>query len=239
IPVLAVVAQLTSWRWSLGGLGVLSAGFAVAVMRRLEPDPAHSTDGKRDRLVGLARTMPIYAAVGCMMTGAQSVVIVFGAWLEDIHRFSTAAIGGIAFLLGAGELVASTSTIRLTDRLGKRRAVVLGLGLMAPAAALLAAFNEQVVAGIALLVMFVIGFEFALVSILPLVGELHPEARATSIGIGFGFGTLGRGAGAAVSTWLYSSHGMGSSAIVGAGMAIASALFVLVGGKRAESHIAA
>jgi len=240
IPLLALLAQVTSWRWALGGLGVASALFAVAVGRRLAADPPHpSADGHGQHLVGLARTVPVFAAVGCMMAGAQSVVIVFGAWLEDQHGFSTAAIGGVAFLLGVGELIASTSTIRFTDRLGKRRAVLLGLGIMAPAALGLALTSDHAALGIPLLMLVTIGFEFALVSALPLVAELHPEARATSIGIGFGFGTVGRGAGAAVSTWLYSRHGMGTSALIGSVMAGVSALLVAIGGRRAEAHLTA
>jgi predicted MFS family arabinose efflux permease len=158
------------------------------------------------------------------MAASSLVFVVFGAWLQDVHGFSAAGVGAVSFLLGAVELVASTSSVRFTDRVGKPAAVVVGATLMVPAGVGLAVAGRAVVPGIALLALFVLGFEFALVSSVPLVSELHPEARASSLGFALGFGTVGRGIAAIVATRLYTTHGIGAPSATAAVCAAVVAL---------------
>jgi MFS transporter, DHA1 family, inner membrane transport protein len=220
IPVLAVVAQLTNWRVSMAMISVASVISAVAVRRRLVHDAPVPHEHERTRLQHVGRSVPVYVATAFLMVAAQSVFVVFGAWLEDDLEFSTAAVGAISFLLGVGELTASASTIRFTDRLGKPTAVIVGAAILIPAALSLAVWNTRPAIGILSLVVLIAGFEFAYVSSLPWVSELHPEARARSIGVSYGSATAGRGVGALVSTWVYSVHGMGGSAVVAAGAGV-------------------
>lgn len=232
IPVLAVIAELSSWRVSMGLVAVASVACAAAVRSRLPHDVPPPHEAERSRIVGLRGSLPVYVAVGLLMCSAQAVFVVFGAWLEDGLGFSTAAVGGVAFLLGAGELVASTSTIRFTDRLGKPRAVMLGTAVLVPAALGLAAAPASAAVGIPLLVVLVAGFEFAYVSSLPWVSELHPEARARSIGIAFGAATGGRGVGALVSTLVYARAGMRGAALFSAAAGVG--VLALVGSQRSR-----
>lgn len=236
IPVLAVIAEVSSWRVSLGILAVASLVFAVVVRRRLEPDhPPAAVAADRARLVGLRRTLPVFVGLGLLMAASQSVIVVFGVWLVDDLGWSTAAVGAVAFAIGFGELGASVTTMKVTDRLGKRRAVVLGATVMVPTALALGALADRAGPGVVLLVVFVMGFEFALVSSLPLVSELHPEARAKGIGIGFGAGTVGRGVGAAMGAGLYGWVGLRGATMFAA--AAAGGVVAVVGllGGRAEA----
>jgi MFS transporter, DHA1 family, inner membrane transport protein len=236
IPVLAVVAQLTSWRVALGIVAVASAGCGLLVRFRLAHDVPRAHDADRSRIVGLRASLPVYVAVAFLMLAAQSVFVVFGAWLEDDLGFSTAAVGGVAFLIGVGELVASTGTIRFTDRLGKPNAVLVGVAVLVPAALGLALWSDVAVVGIVALVALIAGFEFAYVSSLPWVSELHPEARARSIGLAYGAATAGRGVGAGVSTLLYARSGMSGSALLAAASGVVVA--VLVTRQRRRSALA-
>ena len=56
--------------------------------------------------------------------------VVSGAWLDDRHGVSTAGLGLVATGFGAVELVASMSAAAFSDRIGLRRSVLIGLGVL-------------------------------------------------------------------------------------------------------------
>ena len=176
IPIMAVVAAASSWRVSYAVVGFANLVAAVVVWRGVAADPPADHAVGRARWTDLRPGLPTFLAVGLLMAAGQMVFVVFGAWLEDSYGFGTLAVGGVAFLLGVAELCSSTSTMRFTDRIGKRRAVTMGAALVIPAALGLGAVGAHVVAGIAVLFLFVLGFEFAIVSFIPLITEVVPGA---------------------------------------------------------------
>jgi predicted MFS family arabinose efflux permease len=103
--------------------------------------------------------------------------------------------------------------MRFTDRIGKRRSVALGSILMVPTGLLLAVGDLPLGGGVLLVAVFFLGFEFAIVSAIPIIGELHPEARASSIGLAVAFMTIGRAGAALAGTWLYTAYGMGGATV--------------------------
>jgi DHA1 family inner membrane transport protein len=233
IPVCGVVITLTNWRVAFALLAVVNATFAVVVHRRI--------DGESPRTVGAAEqasvrsllraSWPAYVGCGFLMTSASCIFITYGAWLQDNFGLSTATVGVVSILFGFGELASSSTTVRVTDKLGKARAVTMGMVVFVPAGFGLALIGHRLVPGIALVALMIIGFEFAIVSAYPLIGELHPEARASSVGLAVGFGTVGRGVSAIVSTRLYDAHGIGAPAVLGSACAVVAALlfgFVVV-----------
>jgi predicted MFS family arabinose efflux permease len=231
IPLLGLVVAATSWRVAYGVMAVLNLAMVAAVATLVTPDPASlpASEG-RLRWDVLRASMPVYIAFGALLTASTTVFVVFGVWMEDAYGLSIAGIGGVSLLLGLAEALATTTTIRLTDRIGKRRAVIVGAALMVPAALAFAVVGGSVVAGVATLVVFVLGFEFAIVSVLPLLTELHPEARASSLGLAVAAGTVGRAGGALATTALYARYGMGASGAVAAlcGVAVVAVFAVAV-----------
>ncbi len=157
----------------------------------------------------------------CLMGAVQAAFVTFGSWLEDDHGFNAGALSAVAFALGVGELLASASTVRFTDRLGKRRAVILGAAMMIPAGAALAAVGEgRLTLGLPLLALYVIGFEFAVVSALSLASNLIPGRPGSGIGLMVGAGTLGRAAIAVIATRLYDDHGFAVPIALGTVLAV-------------------
>jgi predicted MFS family arabinose efflux permease len=228
IPLMAVLAAAATWRLSYAVVGLANLVMAVAVWRRVAADPAHAVARERPQWRQLRAGVATFVAMGFLMTSAQMVFIVFGAWLDDAFGFGSLAIGGVAFLLGVAELCSSTSTMRFTDRLGKRRAVRVGATLMVPTALTLGLVGGHAAVGVALLFGFVLGFEFAIVSFLPLITEVVPTARAASYGIAIGFGTVGRGIAAIVSTALYTRYGIGAPGLGAAVCAIGVLVVITV-----------
>ncbi|MBM3817357.1 MAG: hypothetical protein FJW13_10065, partial [Actinobacteria bacterium] len=157
-----------------------------------------------------------------IMGGAQCLFVTFGAWLTDEFDFGASRIALVGFALGVGELVSSTSSARLTDRIGKERSVVLGAAMMVPSALLLATFDSSLIIGLIGLAVFIIGFEYGVVSMLPLATQLVESAPGKGFGLVIGVGTFGRGVLTIVATSLYEDHGISGAALAGIACAVLS-----------------
>jgi predicted MFS family arabinose efflux permease len=227
VPVLGLVTALSSWRVAYVGLALLNAAAGLAIATGLPHDERPAAGDGRGRLALDGTSMRAFLAFGLQMTAANFVFVTFGAWLTDEFGFGTGAIGATAILLGLAELAATSIVIAHTDRLGKARSLLLSAAVMAPCALALGATGRHTVIGLALLTVYVMAFEFGIVSAIPLITALQPSATASAFGIAAGLGTMGRGVASIVSTRLYEHHGMGAS---GAASAVCSlAIVALVG----------
>ncbi len=236
IPVLLLLAAATSWSIAVVCVAAANVVAAVAVRAVVRDGPRRAVavhEGARVPIRSVLGAWPLFASLALLMTASQCLFVVFSSWLADDHGASAAGVSAVSFLLGGIELVASLGTIVVTDRLGKHTAALLGTALMVPAAAALAIGNGQLAVGIVALVVFTGGFEFALVSTLPMVTEVRPEARGTCLGVAVGLGTLGRGAATIGSTAAYDRIGVSASAVG----ALACAVGVLaLGGAGRRRH---
>lgn len=218
VPILLGVSALTNWR---GGF-LAGAGFAVVCglvfVARFPKEPPVMIELSASSGSPIDRSaIPTIVAVALLMAASQSGFVTFGSWLHDRFGFGDGALAGIAFLLGLGELAASFSTTRFTDRWGKRRSVRRGAGLMIPTAVLLAVgLSAHLGSGIPMLMLFFLGFEFAIVSSISLTSNLVPGRPSAGIGIGIAAGTFGRAIAAIPATRLYDAHGFGASMILAA-----------------------
>ncbi len=156
-----------------------------------------------------ARSALTLACVALLMGAVQLVVVVEGVWFEDAFGFSTARIGGAVLFIGIAELIGSLGSSRLTDRVGKRRSMVLGALVMMPAMASLGLVGSHAAVGIAVVAVGTLGFEYALVSAFPLVAELDTAARGTMFTFMLAAGTAMRGVADAVGATLYDRGGIG------------------------------
>ena len=125
--------------------------------------------------------------------------------------------------VGIAEAIASYGTSRVTDGLGKRNAViggafVLSIGLVG----LAIAPDPPLALGLGLLVLAFLGFEFAIVSSIPMVSELDPSARSHVVGRSVGLATITRASVSLISPGLYESLGFRSTMIAGTIAAFAS-----------------
>ena len=221
VTSLGLVASASSWRWGYAvGAGVVAA-MAVLLAVRLGEGAAspHGRRGASVRTPMPRRGFLVVAAMYFLMAASQCMFVTFGSWLEDDFGYSEAAISGVAFGLGAFELLASVTSARRTDAWGKERSTMFGAGLIVPTALLLVLLSDVPAAGIAMLAIYLLGFEFAIVSLLPLAANVIPESPGRGLGWAIGGGTLGRATMSVVATALYDSHGIGAASLVGAACA--------------------
>jgi predicted MFS family arabinose efflux permease len=171
-----------------------------------------------------ARSVLTLAAVALLMGAVQLVVVVEGVWFEDAFGFSTARIGVAVLFIGIAELIGSLGSSRLTDRVGKRRSMVIGALVMMPAMAALGLVGSHAALGIVAVSVGTLGFEYALVSAFPLVAELDTAARGTMFTFMLAAGTAMRGVADVVGATLYDAGG-----IAAVGLTSAAVVAVVLG----------
>ena len=209
VSLLGLVTAATSWRiaCAVGGGTIIACGAWLNSRLRVSVDVPRI---RHEKVVGTRVTgawlVPL--AMFGLMGASQCVFVTFGAWLADDYGFEAAGIAAVGFALGAGELLASLSSARMTDRIGKERSVLLGAFIMIPCAALLAGFNSSLVIGLLALSIFIIGFEYAVVSLIPVATDLFVGAPGKGFGLVIGAGTFGRGVLTVVATGLYDRSGL-------------------------------
>ena len=222
VTIMGLVASASSWRWGYVTGAAATALMAAVIARRLGPDGDHHSTRRTESPL---RPLPkegywVVLAMFFLMAASQCMFVTFGSWLDDDFGFTEAGIAAVAFGLGAFELFASITSSRRTDVWGKERSTALGAALIVPSGILLALVCSNAVVGICLLAIFLLGFEFAIVSLLPLAANVIPESPARGLGFAIGGGTLGRAVMSLVATATYEVHGIGAPALLGSGCAL-------------------
>ncbi len=195
-----------------GGPGrVVWPGGHFASLRSVLTDPAS--------LCGLA-------VMAFVSSANESVNVVFGIWLEDSFGLKIAALAAASAVIGISEFSGETLVAFTVDRAGKARAVLLGLAGNSAAALLLPLTGRSTFTAVAGLFAFYLTFEYTIVSFIPLMSEVLPEARATLLAFNTAAFSLGRAAGAWFSPRLY-EHGFSRvslAAVVCNALAVAALL---------------
>jgi len=237
VTVMGLVASQTSWRWGYAvGAGAVGL-MALVIGARLD---RHDVAGSTRQHDAVRTPMPrpgylVVAAMFFLMASSQAMFVTFGPWLDDEFGFSEAGIAAVAFGLGAFELLASVTSARRTDAWGKERSAMAGAMLIAPAGVLLAVLHSQQVPGLLMLGLFLLGFEFAIVSLLPLAANLIPDAPGRGLGIVLAGGMLGRASMSVVATATYDRFGIEVPALVGACLALCMIVCLMIFSRDSRS----
>jgi DHA1 family inner membrane transport protein len=249
---LGLLTAVTGWRWAFGA-GAAFVAVMAAVVRRGLPggpgverkasttpvlptaDPTSPGSQSRGRTRVPASAWLMVGAMGSLMAASQCVFVSFGAWLEDRFGFGSAGIAAVGFGLGAIELTASVTSAGRADHWGKHRSAVAGCLLMAPTGALMWLADDHLATGLPLLGLYLLGFEFAIVSAIPAAANLVPGAPGAGLGAAIGGGAIGRAIVAIAATVAYERFGFGAPALLGAALAItAASLFAAHGRLHAQ-----
>lgn len=219
VAVMGLITMLTSWRigFACGAVALLVT--ALIVIRQLPKESGGVGAVITEKVHVRGKALLIVAASFMLMGSSQSLGITFGPWLEDSFD-GKSWITAVVIALGLIELAASITSARRTDTWGKEQSVVYGSVLMVVSAVLLTIGQQHWLSGVILLVVFMGGFEFAIVSLLPIAANLVPGSTGASLGAVVGAGTLGRATFSFLSTWSYESHGLWIPAAISALLAM-------------------
>ena len=208
MPLMGWMIARHGWTVPFPWLAAAGAAAALLLWRILPADRADQAPGPSLRS-SLARILGHPAALAGLAIGVlasaanETVNIVFGVWLEASFSLTVAALGAAAAVIGLAELSGEGLVVTITDRLGKRRAVATGLLVNCLASFALPTLARTQAGALVALFLFYISFEFTLVSSIPLMTELVPEARATLMSANITALSLGRVLGAALGLALY------------------------------------
>ncbi len=210
VPVAGwLIARSGSWQAPfpvLAGCAVLATIMLWRIMPRDERLPAAVRPSWMTGMPLLLKSAPALAGLSISLllsAGNETVTIVFGAWMEDSFHLKIAALGAASAVIGVAELGGEGLVAGLVDRLGKQRSILVGISLNALACLLLPALGFSVTGALIGLFLFFITFEFALVSTLPMMTELLPEARATMMAGNVAGLSAGRMIGALIGPYLF------------------------------------
>ncbi|MEZ5225505.1 MAG: MFS transporter [Acidimicrobiales bacterium] len=225
LPLCGVLIDQFGWQAAPALLGLAGLAPMLAINRLHGTSVAH-VPVENVRLAFDRTAIGALIGFNAMTLASQFLIVGHGLWLDDAYGLDATQIGLAVISIGVIEAIASTATATFTDALGKRRAVLGGLTLMLLACVLFVANPSPPLAlGLANLAVAFLGFEFALVSTLPLLAELDPVSRAKMLGLALGSSTVMRAAGSPIGIALFDNAGWGAlmlAAAVAALVAIAA-----------------
>jgi predicted MFS family arabinose efflux permease len=234
VTLMGLVASVSSWRWGYVTGAAATAVMALVLARRLGPDAPHHMarhdTSTRSRLP--RESYWVILSMFFLMAASQCMFVTFGSWLDDDFGVSEAGIAAVAFGLGAFELLASITSARRTDAWGKERSTIFGAALIVPSGMLLALSSSNLPLGLVFLAVFLLGFEFGIVSLLPLAANMIPDSPARGLGFAIGGGTLGRAVMSLVATATFDRFGIGVPAVIGSVCALLVIASLVAYGRR-------
>jgi len=101
----------------------------VALPWAVDPDAGRAPGAPIPRLRFDRSAALLLTTVFLLMFAAKVSFVVFGTWLEDRFDLSLVALGGAATAVAIAELAGEDGSFALTDRLGPRRSVSIGLAI--------------------------------------------------------------------------------------------------------------
>ena len=227
LPLVGLLIDRVGWWAAPGILGLLAVPLSVKLLTVSEAIGPGSpgSQGKPNMSRGVIAT---FLALAAMTASAQFVFIGHGLWLEDTYDLGVSEVGLAIIAVGLVEVFATLGSAGLTDRLGKRVSIVSGALLMTVMVGALAAFpSPPLPIGLLMLVLVFMGYEFGLVSSIPLISQLDPNARAQMVGRAVGIFTVVRAVGTPVSTAIYLNQGFATLMTVSAIFGLASVVLAL------------
>lgn len=250
------VLGITEFAWSLTAIiGVPLAGFIIARNSWLAPFPLLALLGALSFIV-LARMLPrdivpqqgqtgfwknlhkIFSyppAIAALVmvalyTAANEVItLVYGVWVEKTFNLSIASLSATALAIGFSELGGEVLVIMFTDRIGKRKALAVGILVNCLAALLLLLLGRWFIGAMLSLFLFYLTYEFTIVSGIPLMTEILPTARATMMAAHMGLIALGRSMGDLLGPVLYTqgkNPGIAANALAAIGFNLLALYFL-------------
>jgi len=218
IPAMGLLLARSSWSAPFGVLGVLGFVAFIFILFTLTDSakPVHHIDGIFGNVKQIFTTPAVLIAfsIGLLVTAANEVVnLMFGVWLEDSFKLQIAALAGASAVIGLSELGGEGMVALFVDRVGKVRASGYGIVANSLAAILLPIIGHTRAGALIGLFLFYITFEFTIVSIIPLMSEVMPSARATTLSFAGAAHSIGRAIGALLAPTLYA---LGFSYVTGA-----------------------
>ncbi len=245
IPLIGLLIEYMGWRapfFALGGVGLIG----IVVLKILIPKDRkmtirhQSASGLWNAWRKLGQNRAALGAVGFAFFASaanDNLFVVYGAWLEKSFSLSIVALGLGTSVIGMAELSGESLTAAISDRLGLKRSVALGMLLCMISYMVLPLLGQTLSLSLGGLFFIFLTYEFTIVSALSLCTELLPGLRATMMSGFLAAAGVGRVVGALIGGPVWMTGGILMTGSVSAGMSglgLMCLIWGLRGWKRQE-----
>lgn len=234
VPLTGLLIGTFGWRapfFPLMGLGVLTGVAMWLIFPRTGSGALPTFNWRGYTGATLWRNPAILGAlsIGLLTSAAnESINAVYGRWMEDSFQLNVVALGSTALAIGLAELAGEGLVMGFADRLGKRRAILIGLAVTALAYLALPILSRWgLPLALAAFFLVFIAFEFTLVTTIPMVTELLPETRALMMSLNVAGHGAGRMLGVGLGSWLF-NYGFVWNGLAATALTLLTIVIVLV-----------
>jgi predicted MFS family arabinose efflux permease len=213
VPLVGYLISIYGWDAPFrlfAGLGLIMFAIIWRMVPHAPPSRNEPVTSSIQNVRSVLTHIPALAGISIAMWASAAnelVSLIFGVWLEDSFGLKIAALAGASAIIGLSELGGEGLVALTTDRLGKPRALALGLTGNIAASLLLPIVGRTEIGALVGLFLFYITFEYVLVSHIPLMTEVMPGVRATLLSFNAMGHSLGRMIGALLATFIYQKLG--------------------------------
>lgn len=213
--------EIFSWRapFIVLGVGLLLAWLALGTFPRPEPPAPPDTTAPQASLLsrsvsfinlgrGAGSAWGAIMAHGFNFFAMVHILIIHGAWLAEEYGLEAGSLGTIALIAGLVDWSASILVSLISDRLGKRRSLLIGTGGAVIGYAVLPFLNQSLFLAVFSIVLPRFFFEFSVVSNIALLSEQVPSQRGKTLTLAMAVSLIGVTIANWTGPWAYVNYGV-------------------------------
>lgn len=231
VPALGALIGPLSWRAPFVALAVASLACAALTLTLPETPSARPARGEPVNAIAILRhrSAAVFLIAWLLIFLAfENVQVGYASWFETQFGLTAEQRGVTQSLFGVFEIAASAGSSLFLDRIGKKRGPTGGLIVGLLGYVMLVTIGAQALwLGLLSMSVTFLGFEFSVVSSLPIASEQAPQARGTMLALVVMSSSLGRMLGAVSGSAFIAGAGFTAAALASALASVATvALFV-------------
>lgn len=222
IPLVGFLIAWQGWRAPFAVMGLAALVGMILIALRLPSESVPRSGRLKVSSLRHAWARLFRSRTACAMLllaflvsmANDCIFVIYGAWLEQQFHLSVTQLGLGSSVIGVAELCGEFMTVWLADRMGKPRALFLGIGLSMAGYLVLPWTDISLPFALAGLFALFIAVEFTFVTALSMATEILPDQRATMMSGLLAVAGIGRMAGALTGGFLWVSHGTTAVALL-------------------------
>jgi predicted MFS family arabinose efflux permease len=220
VPLVGLIIAQHGWLAPFPLIALLGA-LSFIILAWMLPKDSAPQEGNADFWNNLRKVFTYPPAIAALLMAAlytaanETITLVYGVWVEQA--------------IGISELGGEVLVTMFTDKIGKRKALAIGIIGNCLAALTLPFLGRSLVGAMLGLFLFYLTFEFTMVSGIPLMTEILPSARATMMAAHMALIALGRSIGDLLAPSLFTQSvipGIAANALVAIGFNLLALLFL-------------